>query len=710
MDAPALLPAPLTGLPTSRGARRPAAGLAAEVEAQAARWFLWAPVAFGGGAATYFTLKAEPPTWVAALPLLALAAALAAARWNRRAPLIASLLLAFFVSGIAAAQLRTWSVAAPVLPERTKPVWIEGWIVDVASPGAGGARLVIAPTEISRIDPRDTPERIRVTVASPRVYGPGTPVRLMAILNPSPGPAAPGSYDFARDAFFQRIGGVGFAVKEPVFAPMPPPADFGLRAQLAVNAFRWSLSRRIVERMGPLEGGVAAAMTTGHEAWLSRETLDAMRDSGLAHVLSISGLHMAVVGGFVFFAVRALLAAWPWAALRINIKKAAALCGLAAVGSYLVVSGAPPPAERAAITASVAFLAILLDRRAITLRALAIAALIVLGLHPEAIVQPGFQMSFAATAALIALAERWPRPTREINAPWPIVAAQRAGAWVALSAAVSLVAGIATGPFAIQHFNRMASYGLAANLLTAPLSSLIIMPALALGAALEPVGMGGPFLAVAGWGIGGMLWVAETVAAWPGAVRTIPSAPTAALPVAFLGLLWLCLWEGRLRWLGAPFAAAVLLWPRGEPPVGWIAEGGANAGVVRGGGVAFMRPGEPTFAADLWSRRRGFAVADQAEGWVCTRRLCRSVGARPAIAMGRTLKAPKPQEWAAICQGADLVVLRTRAKPSPACAQALVLGPDAFRRGGSAEIVRSGAGWRVVWSNAERGWRPWSVR
>jgi ComEC/Rec2-related protein len=212
-----------------------------------------------------------------------------------------------------------------------------------------------------------------------------------------------------------------------------------------VNAFRWSLSRRIVERLGPLEGGVAAAMTTGHEAWLSRETLDAMRDSGLAHVLSISGLHMAVVGGFVFFAVRALLAAWPWVAVRTDIKKAAALCGLVAVGSYLVVSGAPPPAERAAITASVAFLAVLLDRRAITLRALAIAALIVLALHPEAIVQPGFQMSFAATTALIALAERWPKPTREINAPWPIVAVQRAGAWIALSAAVSLVAGSPQG-------------------------------------------------------------------------------------------------------------------------------------------------------------------------------------------------------------------------------------------------------------------------
>jgi len=145
MDAPAVLGQPGNGR-IALGRLVPlAVAMGREVETQASRWFLWAPVAFGGGAATYFTLKTEPPTWVAALPLLALAAAVGAGRWDRRAPLIASLLLAFFVSGVSAGQLRTWSVAAPVLPERTGPVWVEGWIVDVASPGAGGARLVIAP-------------------------------------------------------------------------------------------------------------------------------------------------------------------------------------------------------------------------------------------------------------------------------------------------------------------------------------------------------------------------------------------------------------------------------------------------------------------------------------------------------------------------------------------------------------------------------------
>jgi competence protein ComEC len=195
---------------------------------------------------------------------------------------------------------------------------VEGWVVDVASPGAGGARLVIKPTSISRVDPADLPERLRVTIDPAAVPAPGSPVRLTAILNPPPGPSAPGSYDFARDAWFERIGAVGFTVREPAPTRLEAPASLQLRLLLRVNALRWSLSKRIVERLGPRLGGVAAAMTTGHEAWLDRQTLDAMRDSGLAHVLSISGLHMAVVGGFVFFAVRAGLAAWPWAALRMK--------------------------------------------------------------------------------------------------------------------------------------------------------------------------------------------------------------------------------------------------------------------------------------------------------------------------------------------------------------------------------------------------------
>lgn len=688
------------------------AALRGETAAQARRWFLWAPVAYGIGCAFYFTLRQEPDwSLVASVSGLGLVAAVLGSRTGRAFLAIAGLLSAFGGAGFAAAKLRTAQVAAPVLPGRVGPSVVEGWVVDVHSPGASGGRLVIAPTRISRLAPERMPHRIRVTVGPENVYGPGSAVRLTAILNPPPGPASPGAYDFARDAFFQRIGGVGFAVKPPRLVALAEPENRVLRWTMAVNGYRWSLARRLVDRLGPREGGVAAAMTTGHEAWLTRDLLDDMRDSGLAHVLSISGLHMTVVGGFVFFAARFGLAAWPWAVLRIDAKKTAAVAGLIAVGGYLVISGAPPPAVRAAVTASVAFIAIILERRAITLRALAIAALVVLALQPEAVVQPGFQMSFAATTALVALTERWPRGVREISAPLPIRLVQRVVTGTLAAGAVSLVAGLATGPFAIQHFNRTASYGLIANLLTAPLTTFVIMPALAVGTALETVGMGGPFLAVAGAGTEAMLWVARRVSEAPGASLVIASAPPPALPVAFVGLLWVCLWDGRLRWLGAPFAAAVLLWPRAEPPRVWIADGGGQAALVEGRTVEFMRPGRAAFASDLWARRRGLRPTAGAPRFICSRNLCTTApGAPVRLASSNTRKPPKAERWAELC-GHDIVVLRSPGgAPKGLCRGALVMGPEHFARGGSVELWRKEAGWRLVWAQALRGERPWTTR
>ncbi|MAL57917.1 MAG: competence protein ComEC, partial [Brevundimonas sp.] len=586
------------------------AWLAQELAAQSLRWRLWAPVAFGAGGAVYFTLRFEPPSW----PLL-LAAGMAAAAWwagrrrgwgrGRTWPLM---MLACLLGGLATAKVRTEAIAAPIAPALGEATVIEAWVIDVDSPGQNGARVVAAPTWIRGLAPEETPVRLRVTVRGPPPR-PGEAIRLFAILNPPPAPAAPGAYDFGRNAFFQGLGGVAFALGETRSIDLPPP-PWRVRLTMAVNGARYALAERIVAQLGPRTGGIAAAMTTSHEAWISPEDVEVMRDSGLAHILSVSGLHMAIVGGFVFFAVRLGVAAWPWLALRVAGKKIAAWAGLAAVGAYLVVSGAPPPAERAAVTAAIAFIAILLDRQAVTMHGLAVAAFVVLLIQPEAIVTPGFQMSFAATAALVALVEVWPRRVREIAAPWPIVAVQRFGGWLAAAVAASVVAGLATGPFAMQHFNRTAVYGLLANLGTAPVADFVLMPTLALGAALAPLGLGGPFLAVAGWGVDLMLAIGTWTAGLPGAVRTVASAPDYVLPVAFLGVLFICLWQGRLRWLGLPLAAAVLVWPRAPTPDVWIGDGGTNAAFHREGEAIVVRPGVREFATDLWSRRRGLILAD----------------------------------------------------------------------------------------------------
>ncbi|WP_292082689.1 MULTISPECIES: ComEC/Rec2 family competence protein [unclassified Brevundimonas] len=672
---------------------------------------MWAPVFFGGGCAIYFALKIEPAGW----PLM-LAAGLTGGVWlaGRRVGLaprwtLLLLMLACLCGGAAVAKLRTEAVSGPIAPTLAEPTMVEAWVMDVDSPGERGARIVVAPVRIRGLAPEATPVRLRATVRD-EPPAPGTAVRLYGILNPPPAPASPGAYDFGRNAFFQGMGGTLFALGQtrPTALPEPP---WRVRMAMKINAARYALAQRIVARLGERTGGIAAAMTTGHETWIGREDLDAMRDSGLAHILSISGLHMAIVGGFVFFAVRLGVALWPWLALRVSGKKVAAVAGLIAVGTYLVVSGAPPPAERAAITASIAFVAILLDRQAVTMHALAVAAFTVLLLQPEAIVTPGFQMSFAATAALVALSEVWPRRIKEISAPWPIVAAQRLGSWLLIACTASLVAGMATGPFAMQHFNRTAVYGLIANLGTAPVADFILMPALALGAALEPLGLGAPFLWLAGKGVDLMLAIGHWTAGLPGAVRTIASAPAAALPVAFLGILFICLWRGRLRWLGLPLAAAVLIWPRPAAPDLWIGDGGTNAAWRQAEAAVVVRPGVRQFAADLWSRRRGLELTPRPEaGWICKRSFCalEAPEAGP-VALWWGKKAPTAEQLDVLCRSASVISSRAELPSLPSsCADRLVLDGVDYARGGSVELWRAGAGWQAVWAADVRGQRPWT--
>jgi competence protein ComEC len=689
--------------------------LSDQADAQADRWTLWTPVGLGCGCAVYFGLQREPQAWVAWALLPVVAGLLIALRWSAwRATTMALALGACAVGGFAVAKLRTEAVKAPVAQAGARPQPIEAWVVDIAQPGQSGQRLLLAPIRVGDWTAEATPVRTRVTLrpdmALPK---PGEAVSLLAIVNPPPPPASPGSYDFARDAYFESVGAVGLALRDPEPIRPAAKAPWRLRLTMAVNATRWSLTQKIVAALGPETGGLAAAMTTGHEAFIPREQVDNLRAAGLAHIISISGLHMAIVGGFAFAFARLVVAGWPWLALRVPGKKVAALVGLAAVGGYLLLSGAPPPAERAAITASVAFAAILVDRQAISLHALALAAMAVLLLQPEAVTEPGFQMSFAATAALVALAEIWPRPVKEIEVPWPIRAVQGAATWTLASIAVSFVAGVATGPFAIQHFNRVSTWGLFANLAVAPISSFLMMPGLALGAALTPFGLGQAPLEVAGWSIGLMNQIAAWAAAAPAAQIVVPSAPDWVLPVSFLGLLFVCLWKGPLRWAGLPLAMAILWAPRPPAPDVWISADGSAVAVREGREAVLLRPDVKLFGAELWSRRRGLtpliSEAERDKRFGCDQWSCAPEAQAPVrLAAAWNPKRPlKPGRLEEICAGADVVVLRNAFRPE-SCAAPLVLTGDDFANGGSAELYRAGTSWRIVWAQDLRGRRPWT--
>jgi competence protein ComEC len=723
-------------LSITRRARLPrpaqvAGWLRQEVVAQADRVPLWAPVAFGLGAAAFLGLKTEPSVWVATILASAGLSAVAVCwRFCRHAGVLAAAgLLALFATGFLVAKLHSDQMAAPIMPVRGGVVSLAGWVVDVDTPSEKGERVLIAPVTISGLPPQATPTRVRIVLQGSggpdSAPPPGTPIRVTTLLDPPPGPAAPGAYDFARDAWFEGIGGVGLARQAPVVTLLPTP-PWPLRLEMAVNALRWRVAGRLAHDiaavMGPDDGGaggLAAAVATSHQDWLAADHRDDLRGSGLAHMLAIAGLHTAAVSGFAFFAFRLGIAAWPWLALRVPGKKVAALAALAVVAGYLVLSGAHPPARRAAITASVAFLAILADRRAVSLHSLAVAALVILAMEPEVVIQPGFEMSFCATAALVALAEVWRRRNEaEVELAWPLRMLRKFRDWLLAMAVVSFVAGAATGPFAIQHFNRVANYGVFANLTADFVASALLMPSLALSLLGQALALSStlaaPVLWLAGMSARAVIFLGHLFAVAPGAGMTLSSAPEIALAVSYLGIVFACLWRGKLRWIGVPMSAAVALWPRPAPPLAWIAADGDDAAVVVAGQEIPMKPDARGYATQLWAQRRGFNLpADQGAAghgvYDCNREGCLPVGAaRPAISASWMRKPPGPDRYAALCSGADIVVLRSDFAPTEPCGHALVLTRAAFERNGAAEVFATAEGWRLSWSQSLRGHRPWT--
>ena len=710
------------------------AGLGREAADQLDRVLLWTPVAFGLGAAAYLGLKAEPALWIAAaLAAVVCAVALAARLLTAdRLAIAFTGLAAVAAGGFLVAKLHSDAVAAPIVPPHLGVVSIEGWVVDVANPSERGERLLIAPVDIARLAPRETPTRVRVIIPSlggpEGAPAPGTAIRIATLLDPPPGPASPGAYDFARDAWFEGIGGVGLAMRAPVTVDLAPP-PWRLRLEMAVNALRWSVARHLASDigavMGPDDGGaagLAVAVTTSHQDWLAAAHRDDLRASGLAHMLAIAGLHTAALSGFAFFAFRFAIAAWPWLALRVPGKKIAAAAALLVVGAYLVLSGAHPPARRAAITASVAFFAILVDRRAVSLHSLGLAALIILVTEPDVVVAPGFEMSFCATASLVALAELWRRAPAPVSLAWPLALIQKARDWTIAMAMVSFVAGAATGPFAIQHFNRVANYGVFANLTADFLATAMLMPALALCLLAEAAGlshaMAAPVFWLAGWAARGVIFLGHVFAVAPGASMTLSSAPEIALAVSYLGIVFACLWKGNLRWIGVPMAAAVALWPRPAAPVAWMAADGDDAAIVAAGQEIPLKPGARRYATQLWAQRHGFVLAAdpaaaqalQQRYFDCDRKGCAPTGpTRPAIAAWWGKRPPDAERAERLCAGTDMLIYRAPG-PAPApCHGAIVLTRADFDKGGAAEVFAAPAGWRIAWSQPPRGERPWTT-
>ena len=579
--------------------RAAAAYLPAAIAAERDRWVLWLPVSFGLGIAGYFSLPSEPPPWSIAVS----AAMLAAAFVFRRQPYGPALIgLAALAAGFSLAQIRTLAVAAPVLERRMGPVKVTGAIEAASLNRRGARRVTIYEPRISGLEPEMTPRRIRISVrtADPALE-PGRILSVWAILQPPLPPVVPGGFDFARRAWFQQLGAVGFAVSRPAISPAHDPP----RLHARINRLRQRIVQRIAAALPGEEGTVAAALTTGERGAIPERVLVAMRDAGLAHLLAISGLHFSLVAALLFGGLRAALAAVPSVALRYPIKKWAAAGALAGAFVYLLISGTSIPTQRAFLMLSVVLLAVMLDRAAISMRLVAVAAAAVLLIAPESLLGASFQMSFAAVVALVAFYEAVSERLASLRADAGL--ARRVALYALGVGLTTVIAGLATAPYAIYHFNRFAVFGVVANILAVPITGLWIMPCAVVAFLLMPFGLEGLGLVPMGWGIAAVIAVAETVSSWPSAVRLIPAMPVASLAFATGGGLWLCLWRGRFRALGLiGIAAAVPIGLRDRPPD--ILTGlDRGAFAVRLDNGLAITPATRRFTREYWLRNAGLA-------------------------------------------------------------------------------------------------------
>ena len=436
------------------------------------------------------------------------------------------------------------------------------------------------------------------------------------------------------------IGAVGFAGARSIRIMTTDCGRCGpfLWMERLVERLRRAIAHTVRGHMKREEAAsLALALMTGERGALSRDVRESLRAAGLAHILAISGLHLGLVAGAVFWLVRAGLAAFPALALNWPVKKIAAGIALVVALAYLVLSGNSVATRRAFIMLAVALLALLMDRPAISMRNLAVAALLILLLAPHKAVSAGFQMSFMAVMGLVAVYEyfTWRRMRRDERE----TLAEQAGRWRLLRwpllalggiALTTLVASAFTALPVAWHFNRLPTWGLLGNLAALPLLTVMVMPAGLLALALMPLGLAGPPLTVMEWGLSGMLRAAQAIAGLPDPWWPVPAMSAGAAFLMAAGLTWLSLRADRLRMLGLLPLLAGLLWPFAQRPEVLVEDRARLLAVrmePRGPLAAAPQKGRAgDFALRIWLRRDGDTgspkQARRRPGWTCDRLAC----------------------------------------------------------------------------------------
>ncbi|CEJ13020.1 ComEC family competence protein [bacterium YEK0313] len=674
------------------------------LEQERGRAFLFLPVAYGAGILVYFSAADEPNLWAVGLAAI-VCGCLAFALRERRIAFFVAAGIAAVAAGFAAAALRTALAAHPVLAASTGSVTLTGW-VEIFERRENGDRLTLRLVRSEPAVPQAL-ERVRVTSRQATGAKTGEAVSLTARLRPPADPPGPGLYDFGRDAFFSGIGASGFVIGQVRRAELGE-APSGVRLRAWLDQIRSGISQRIRSAIPGHAGAVADALVTGKRDGIPEGLNEAMRAAGTYHILSISGFHMALVAALVFLVVRGSLALVPALALHHPVKAWAAAVALVVSTCYLVISGAEVATQRSWIMIAVVLVGVILGRGALTLRTLALAALAVLTLAPESLLGPSFQMSFAATLALVS-GYVMLRPWAERHAgdrgglARGLLAATNGVAGLAMS---SFVASLATTPYAAYHFNQIQLYGVPGNLLGAPIVEFVTMPLEMLALLLWPFGLDKPVWALAGTSIDLFIRVAEWVASWPGGKVPVPAFGPVALGLLSVGLILVAALSTPLRWAGLLFVALGLgLAPLKERPLIAIdAEGLTVAARGPDGRLRALSPRANRFALQRWlgADADPRLASDQS---LIAGVICDAVGCAMALAGGgRAAFARDPEALADDCREARIVVTRF---PAPAACRATVVDLKGLAWTGAVTIFAGADGYRIATSRDPVSMRPW---
>lgn len=669
--------------------------------------FLWLPIAFGLGILGYFAASEEP--WLWAAPILA-GLVLPLTMIGRGFFRILMLTLLLAALGFGAASFRTMQVASPML-DRDHFVEVKGFIETIED-SRRRQRLVVRPTQIEGFAKHDVPFRLRIGMPGKAGAAPGDFIAVRARLMPASEAALPGGYDFRRDSFFRSTGGVGYSIGplRRETTSEPPPLD--LRVNAAIDRWRNTLTERIAVAIGGDAGALSAALITGKRGLISATANDDLRGAGLYHIVSISGLHMVLAAGVLFWSIRAFLAAVPAIALAHPIKKYAAAAAMVGATAYCIFSGSEVATERSLIMTLVMLGAILVDRPALAMRNLAFSALIVMAREPEAILGPSFQMSFAAVASLIAANQVWSDwKIRHLTPVHGLLGGflRKLGFAFLGIAATTIVATLATAPFSAFHFHRLNPYGIIGNSLGIPLVSLVVMPAAVAGTLLVPFGLDGIIWRIMGEGVAGVLLVAQWVASIENASVTAPNMQGFAFALLVTALIVFVALRTSLRWLSLLFLAGWLVVLKAQVLPDLVIDPSGKIALVRGqdGRYHVLSVGTANrFTLSQWLPALGDNRSTDApslrENVRCDKNGCvtRTFDGRQVALVTRVDQLRED------CRRADIVI--TPLARIGSCNETKLLAREHFDRFGATKITTRHAGeWQVETGLDPSVNRPW---